>query len=116
VLDGGKPQEIAFFSATAPGHAPAHPLPASVFTNRSDLKGEDPGATIVLLFDCLNTSFEDQGYARWNVLHFLKSVKPPPRCDFCAYDRTHFPARLHARHCRARQFGEPLQSPTAGSL
>ena len=76
VLDGGKPQEIAFFSATAPGHAPAHPLPASVFTNRSDLKGEDPGATIVLLFDCLNTSFEDQGYARWNVLHFLKSVKP----------------------------------------
>ncbi len=79
VFDDGKPQEIAFFSATAPTHAVPHPLAANIFTNRSDLKGQDPGATIVILFDALNTSFEDQAYARQHILRFLQSVKPQDR-------------------------------------
>jgi len=80
LLDDGKAQDIAFFSANAP--APVHevaPLARNVFTNRSQLKGQDPGATIVLLFDLVNTSFEDQAFARWHILRFLRSVKPQDR-------------------------------------
>jgi hypothetical protein len=40
------------------------------------LKGQDPGATIVILFDTLNTDFEDQAFARQQVLQFLHSFKP----------------------------------------
>lgn len=79
ILDGNRPQKIAFFAANAPTHAVPHPLPANVFTNRSDLKGEEPGATIVILFDALNTSFFDQAYARQHILRFLQSVKPQDR-------------------------------------
>jgi VWFA-related protein len=73
LFDNGKPQKIAFFSANAP--APAHPplLPANTFTNRADLQGREPGATTVILFDALNTSFEDQSRAREHVLRFLRS-------------------------------------------
>lgn len=76
LLDNGRPQKIAFFSANTPAAAPALPLPAHLFTNRADLKGQDPGATIVILFDTLNTDFEDQSFARQQVLRFLHSFKP----------------------------------------
>jgi len=76
LLDNGQPQKIAFFSANTPASAPALPLPAHVFTNRADLKGQDPGATIVILFDTLNTDFGDQSFAREQVLRFLRSFKP----------------------------------------
>ena len=76
LLDNGRPQKIAFFSANTPAAAPALPLPAHLFTNRADLKGQDPGATIVILFDTLNTDFEDQSFARQQVLRFLRSFKP----------------------------------------
>ncbi len=78
VLDDGRPQKIAFFSATTPANQVTRqaPLPPNFFTNRSDLKGQDPGANIVLLFDALNTSFEDQSFARQQVLRFLRSFKP----------------------------------------
>jgi VWFA-related protein len=73
LLDNGKPQKIAFFSANAPAPAHPHPLPANTFTNRADLQGREPGATTVILFDALNTSFEDQSRAREHVLRFLRS-------------------------------------------
>lgn len=76
LLDNGRPQKIAFFSANTPAPVSALPLPPHVFTNRADLKGQDPGATIVILFDTLNTDFEDQSFARRQVLRFLRSFKP----------------------------------------
>jgi VWFA-related protein len=76
LLDAGRPQQIAFFAAPVPAHSAPQPLAADVFTNRSDLKGQDPGATIVILFDELNTSFLDQAYARQHILRFLRTVKP----------------------------------------
>jgi VWFA-related protein len=76
ILDQGKPQQIAFFSATTPTRGTPHSLAPNVFTNRYDLEGYDPGATIVILFDALNTSFEDQVYARRHILRFLETVKP----------------------------------------
>jgi VWFA-related protein len=77
--DKSQPQEIAFFSASAANNTIPRPLPANVFTNRNELKGQDPRATIVILYDELNTAFLDQAYARQHVLRFLKSVKPQDR-------------------------------------
>jgi VWFA-related protein len=77
VLDEGKPQNIAFFSCGAPPPATPPPaLPFNYFTNRFDLKGEDPGAVTVILFDSLNTSPEDQSFVRKQVLRFLQYLKP----------------------------------------
>jgi VWFA-related protein len=84
LLDDGKPQKIAFFNAPVPAQAPDQParqpgrlLPANVFTNRYDLKGEDsPGAVTVVLFDTLNTAPQDQSFVRKAVIHFLQSLKP----------------------------------------
>jgi VWFA-related protein len=65
VLDEGKPQNIAFFSCGAPPPAtPPAALPPNVFTNRFDLKGEDPGAVTVILFDSLNTSHRFSVFSR----------------------------------------------------
>jgi len=79
VLDEGHPQQIAFFTAPALQTAPpaARLIPPNVFTNRCDLKGEQPpGAVTVVLFDALNTSPQDQSYVRKEVIHFLESVQP----------------------------------------
>jgi VWFA-related protein len=84
LLDDGKLQKIAFFNAPATTQAPDQParqpvrlLPANVFTNRYDLKGEDsPGAVTVVLFDALNTAPQDQSFVRKEVIHFLQSLKP----------------------------------------
>jgi VWFA-related protein len=77
ILDEGKPQNIAFFSSETPAPTkPPNPLPPNVFTNRFDLKGEDPGAVTIILFDALNTSPQDQSYVRKQVISFLKTVKP----------------------------------------
>ena len=76
LLDDGAPQEIAFFSSTTSAGMPQHALPANVFTNRSDVTGKEPGEIIVILYDELNTSFEDQAYARQHILRFLKSIRP----------------------------------------
>jgi len=87
VLDEGKPQKIAFFTAATPPLAtpstdqpspkPVKLLPANAFTNRYDLKGQDaPGAVTVVLFDSLNTAPQDQSFVRKEVIHFLQTLKP----------------------------------------
>lgn len=76
LFDDGALQEIAFFSSTTPARMSPHPLPPNVFTNRSDLTGKEPGEIIIILYDELNTSFEDQAYARQHILRFLKSIRP----------------------------------------
>ena len=87
LLDEGKPQKIAFFSAPTPTPAasdteqpspkPARLLPPNAFTNRYDLKGQNtPGAVTVVLFDALNTAPQDQSFVRKEVIHFLQVLKP----------------------------------------
>src|ERR1700722_15533766 len=77
LTDESNPQQIAFFSAEAPRPStPTTPLPKNVYTNRYELKGQDPGAVTVVLFDSLNTSPQDQEYVRQQVVKFLKNLKP----------------------------------------
>src|SRR5271165_530634 len=78
VLDEANPQQIAFFTEAAPppASAAATPLlPKNVFTNRYDLKGQDPGAVTIILFDAENTATEDQFYVRKQVMALLRSLK-----------------------------------------
>ena len=80
VLDEGRPQNIAVFSAEVPAlPKPAHPLPKNYFTNRFDLKGEDPGSVTIILFDALNTSGNDLIFVRKHILNFLQTLKPQDR-------------------------------------
>lgn len=79
IYDEGRPQRVAFFGNEAPSVpapvAPGH-LPPNFFTNRFDLKGQDPGQVTVVLFDALNTSFEDQARVRGQVIRFLQTISP----------------------------------------
>jgi VWFA-related protein len=75
VLDESKAQEIAFFSASAPAVERKSILPANAFTNRYDLRGQDPGAVIIILFDSENTATEDQTYLKKQVMELLRSLK-----------------------------------------
>jgi len=77
LFDEGQPQSIAFLSsATPPLASPLPSLPPNVFTNRFDLKGQDPGAVSIILFDALNTDPQDQSYVRRQVLSYLRDLKP----------------------------------------
>jgi VWFA-related protein len=94
VTDEGRPQKISVFSAESPTpNAPVQPLPSNVFTNRFDLKGQDPGAVTIILFDALNTSSPDQSYARKQILKFLQSL--PPQDHVALYALTTRLYRLH---------------------
>lgn len=77
VFDEGTPQAISVFASASPAPvALPNLLPANVFTNRVDLKGQDPGAVTVVLFDLLNTSDVDQAYVRKQILTFLQTLRP----------------------------------------
>jgi VWFA-related protein len=76
--DEGAPQEIAFFSGEFGANRPAKPIivPVNIFSNRFEQAGRAPGTVTVILLDLLNTSFEDQSYARNQVIKFLQLLKP----------------------------------------
>jgi VWFA-related protein len=65
VLDQGKRQKIAVFSpaGSASTGSVAKPLPPGTISNRADRGGHPVSGATVLLFDQLNTSFDNQGYA-----------------------------------------------------
>jgi VWFA-related protein len=75
LYDDGKPVSIDVFSAASLKRAPAETLPPNVFSNRA---GGQPIITVVLL-DGLNTAFQDQAWARTEVVRFLKELRPEDR-------------------------------------
>lgn len=92
VYDGGQEQRIEFFSThsettastvAAPSVAPA-PAPAGVheFSNRVS----SPGGATVILFDRLNTPFQDQAHARNHVLKFLRQIRSDDRVGIYVLD------------------------------
>jgi VWFA-related protein len=74
LYDNGRPVPIDEFSAVSLQRAPAATLPPNTFSNR----GVPPIITVVLL-DGLNTSFQDQSWARTQVVRFLEELRPEDR-------------------------------------
>src|SRR5437588_166212 len=80
IFEKGKEQKLAVFavdSITAPTKAwPA--LPPNIFSNRVKT-ADTPTSITVILFDGLNTRFQDQAYARKQIVKFLSEIQPHDR-------------------------------------
>jgi VWFA-related protein len=78
VSEKGKPQQIAFFSMESSDKLASQPtkLPPNIFSNRLQERTGVPASVTVLLLDSLNTKWEDQTYARKQVVKFLEQVQP----------------------------------------
>jgi len=78
LLDEGKPQKIGLFSVESdrPLSKPVEPLPPGTFTNRPEYRGQVQTSVTAILLDGLNTRFEDQAYARQQVIKFLEQLQP----------------------------------------
>jgi len=75
VEENGKAQKIA--SLTTPENTPAGPeLPPGVYSNRPQYRSSGAPITLMLL-DALNTPFNDQAYARRQMLAFVKEQFKP---------------------------------------
>jgi len=80
ILDNGKPQRIAEFSAKTKLSRPeARPMPEHAVANRANTLGEEPVAATVILWDVINTDLADQAWVRQQVLKFMKSMEPGER-------------------------------------
>src|SRR6267154_2463767 len=80
ILDKGKEQKVAVFavdSIDAPRKAWPK-LPPNIFSNRIQ-RADTPTSTTVILFDGLNTRFQDQAYARKQIVKFLSGIQPHDR-------------------------------------
>jgi len=87
LFEDGKEQKVEFFQvnvarATGAGRpalstTATPPLGANQYTNRPN--GAVPLTATVVLFDRLNTRFEDQAQARSEIVKFLGQVKPDER-------------------------------------
>ena len=81
----GKRQPIQVFRAGAdtaslpPVIATATALPPGTVSNRVNSRGETVASATVLLFDQINTFFDNKEYQRLNLLKFLQSVHESDR-------------------------------------
>jgi VWFA-related protein len=78
VLENGKPQAIEYFEPHFPSASaalqPAEPPPLNTFTN---VPAAEPNQAInILLMDALNTSIQDQAYARQRIVKYLGTIPP----------------------------------------
>ncbi len=76
LYDNGKEIPIEVFSGLPATPTAVEPLPPNVFSNR--VQGAQPIVTVVLL-DGLNTAFQDQAWARAEVVRFLEELRPEDR-------------------------------------
>ncbi len=76
--EGGTDRPITFFSLdkAEPTAEAAKPLPPHTFTNRVE---QSAGAVTVFLFDGLNTKFEDQAFAKEQLIKYLGEVNSKDR-------------------------------------
>lgn len=74
ILDEGQQQKIELFygDVETPVATATPPLPPNVYTNRFAV----PGNVSVILFDALNTTIQDQQYARDQVIKVLHQLSP----------------------------------------
>jgi VWFA-related protein len=113
LLDEGKQQQIAVFTATAGRNTQVHaaPLPPGTVSNRLNRQGEPTTSATVLLIDRLNTPVNDQVYANRKITAFLQAHGGKDRIGIyilgsglrVVQDVTDDPERLH----RAAQSVKP---------
>lgn len=96
LLDQGQPQKIRVFSVESsrplptpgrPAPAKTAPLPQNYFSNRLERPSGTPTTATVILFDGLNTRFEDQVYARSELVKYLGQIQPQDRVALYALGR-----------------------------
>jgi VWFA-related protein len=79
LTDGGRAEKIAFVippsAASAAMQRSAPPVPPNTFSNRLPSASSAPPNVTIILFDALNTSFNDQAYAKSQVLGLLKQIQ-----------------------------------------
>jgi VWFA-related protein len=88
VFDNGKRQEIRQFSEDTRAVLPAaaEPLPPGTFTNQLEQRSGTPAGVTAILLDGVNTTFNDQSYARLQVIKFLQQIKPEDRIALYTLD------------------------------
>jgi VWFA-related protein len=74
LLDEGKPQPIAVFSAGRLGDAKPVDLPPGAISNRQDSRGRPLNGATVVFVDLLNTYFDLTDYARLGLKNVLRSL------------------------------------------
>lgn len=84
LLEDGQPQQISVFSVENNQPGPARPaalpaLPPNTFSNKLEYRAERISSLTAILFDGLNTRFEDQAYARQQVIKFIQQLQPEDR-------------------------------------
>jgi len=81
IRDNGKPQKITQFSVESNGKLPSAPaqLPPNLFTNELEQRAGTPSSVTIILLDSLNTKWEDQAYAKAQVVKFLQTIQPGDR-------------------------------------
>ena len=83
VLEDGRPQNVKLFSRASNGSArsgqgpPPH-LPPNVYSNRPEYS-QPAGPLVLLLLDGINTAGTDQGYARRQLLGYVRTLKADQR-------------------------------------
>src|SRR5260370_36174021 len=76
LLDRGKEQTISVFKVESTNQVvPRLSLPPNIFTNRLASRGETPTSLTVILFDGLNTKWQDQVQAKRHLIKFLQEVE-----------------------------------------
>src|SRR2546423_1792948 len=84
ILDNKQRQQVATFSVESAKLAEEKsqklpPLPQNTFANRVELRPKAPNSVTVMLLDGLNTKFEDQVYAKQQLIKFLAQLQPGDR-------------------------------------
>jgi VWFA-related protein len=81
ITEKGKPQTISIFSVESTGKlaAPIVKLPPHIFSNRLEHRSGVPSSVTVILLDSLNTKWQDQIYAKQQLVKFLQQIHPEDR-------------------------------------
>lgn len=79
VLEDNKPQKVSAFAAQIAPTAPTKPYPPLVlpphqYTNFTHIQPQADRPVTVILMDMLNTTGQDQAYARKQMIHFLEKL------------------------------------------
>src|SRR5260370_18415697 len=80
LIDRGKEQTISVLKLESTNQVvPRLSLPPNIFTNRLASRGETPTSLTVVLFDGLNTKWQDQVQAKRHLIKFLQEVEVQDR-------------------------------------